>query len=401
MIKDLHIIIFSRLQDFDGGRETWLNKFIPELESRTGKSLKIFIYHFTDEETNLTSLIDICSNPSVAFEVIPLVTGGSLYKSFLRIAKFHYQVFTRLKNNRSNKSLVLGIGSFHEAVIPYFLTFSKKARPIAGVWLRSVLVKQLGVLTKGMRARIMVKIENVMLKKMDLLISNGWDTALHYKTKNNLDSIVIPNALSLQLYMAIKPLPKNSPTLRISFIGRLSEEKGLLAFLSSIKKFNETYPEDIQNVEFEIVGSGPLNSNLLNHDLINLKYLGAIGNDMIPSYLGNIDCGVALTSSKEVGGSGLSHGFLELLAAGRITIAWHNSIFTQIGDQESICYVAENDTQGLADTYYQILINRDHYLAIALKGKMLSGDFSIEKHVSAFIEKVLDQGDSLKIERFH
>jgi glycosyltransferase involved in cell wall biosynthesis len=393
MIKDLHIIIFSRLQDFDGGRETWLNKFIPELAYRTGTSLKIFIYHFTDDETNPNSLIDICLDPSIAFEVIQLVTGGSLYRSFLRIVKFHYQVFTRVRNNRSNKSLVIGIGSFHEAIIPYLLTFSKKARPVAGVWLRSVLVKQLGVLTKGMRAKIMVKIEKVMLKKMDVLISNGWDTAIHYKTKNNLDSIIIPNALSLQLYKAIKPLLRNSSILRISFIGRLSEEKGLLSFLDSIKKFNENYPELIQNIEFEIVGSGPLNSDLINHDFKNLKYLGTLGNDMIPSYLGTIDCGVALTSSEEVGGSGLSHGFLELLAAGRITIAWHNSIFTQIGDQESICYVAENDTQGLANIYCDILVNRDYYLAIALKGKEIAQEFSIEKHVSAFIQKVLDKTD--------
>jgi glycosyltransferase involved in cell wall biosynthesis len=394
MIKEIHLIIFSPLHNYDGGRETWLNLIIPELIRQLDGSIELFVYYYTDSDTDDERLIDAIKTFPSCFHAIPIRKGGGLFTNLARVLKYNFKVFKKITARRKGlavkSSMVIGIGSFYEAIIPYLLSGRLfKRRFITAIWLRSILEKQLGAIRQSYHVKFRVGIERRMLGRMDFVIANGWDTGKYYKEHNKIDSVVIPNALDLSRFINIPDISAVDSEMCISFIGRLSPEKGFFVFLESILLFNERYPYMSGRIRFEVVGSGPLANELANRQYSNLIYKGVLSNEEIPDYLSQIDCGVALTSSSNIGGGGVSHGLLELLASGRIVIASDSFIYRQVADSTAIRYVAENSSNALVDAYLDILNNKRRYVEMAKRGRQVSSKFSIGSHVETFITKII------------
>ena len=53
----IHIVIFSRLLAYGGGRETWLYNFLNEIDRRAGISC-INLYYFHDSESIVSDEIE-------------------------------------------------------------------------------------------------------------------------------------------------------------------------------------------------------------------------------------------------------------------------------------------------------------------------------------------------------
>lgn len=64
-MKDIHIIIFSSLKVSGGGRETWLNMFLPELYKQAGDRFSVKIYYMAEE--NSTDLLKVVSDDHFFF----------------------------------------------------------------------------------------------------------------------------------------------------------------------------------------------------------------------------------------------------------------------------------------------------------------------------------------------
>lgn len=103
----------------------------------------------------------------------------------------------------------------------------------------------------------------------------------------------------------------------VGYIGRLSEEKGVLNFVETIPYLLDRYP----NMEFLLGGTGDLQKSieqyLISHDLINkVQTVGWIPHDQLPNYLNELKL-IVLPSYTE----GLPNILLESMACGTPVIA--------------------------------------------------------------------------------
>ena len=382
--RTIHLVMFSRLQSHDGGRETWLSNFIAE-SKRVNSDFNLLVYYYSDSLSLSRRLIESMYLYPELFINIEIPNQGNIVRSLLRVVKFQFKVFTKVYRSIQSNDIVLGIGNLHEAAIPFTFSkipFNKKIH--SGIWLRSIFVKQQAALAGPTRLKIMTAIEIRLLRSLSFVLSNGWDTAEFYKKSYGLDSFVIPNSLVLSKYKDIVKFDPEKRNLVVSFIGRLSKEKGFVEFVDSVNVFNNQFSEYSASIEFQVVGDGPLLYLLDKNKHKNLKYIGVLANELVPEYLGSIDCGVALTSSSSIGGGGLSHGYLELLASGRIVIVWDNSIYTQIDCKDAAILIDEGDVFSLATSYLNVLKDREFYKTKTTNAIILAESFSIHNHMSSF-----------------
>ena len=385
--RTIHFVIFSRLHSHDGGRETWLNNFVSEIK-RVSSDFDVLVYYFSDSLTQPERLIEAVHRYPELFVRIEIPNHGGIVKSVLRVAKFQFRVFLNIFKSVKSNNIILGVGNIHEAFIPFIFSFSrlKNRKIFSGVWLRSIFVKQQAALAGPLRLKIMTAIEIKLLRSLSFVLSNGWDTSAFYKTNYGIDSYVVPNSLVLAKYNGIVEFDVEKKNLVVSFIGRLSKEKGFVEFLDSIQFFNKNFSEYRSSIEFQVVGNGPLLYLLDQENYKNLKYIGALANELVPEYLSTIDCGVALTSTSSIGGGGLSHGYLELLASGRVVIVWDNAIYKQIECKDAVILIDEGDVGSLATSYFKVLKDRDLYKVKTTNAIKLAQSFSIQNHVSLFSE---------------
>lgn len=388
-----YIIIFSRLQSYGGGRETWINMFLPLLKKSGATNIEV--YFFSDNFSDKARMINAFKDKNYNFNEITLPPVKnrlfSIYRIILFCVKTIRSIRVKTKNDGAKKRFFLGIGSFYEAftLMIYKMLFSKPLDCFV-VWLRGIWAKETLARHKGLIHSLIVKFEKFFLKRADVIIANGDDTALEYK-KYGFNSVVIPNAIDLNKYKDVRKL-KESNRKKISYIGRLSLEKGIVDFLESIKKFNQNFPTLKDKISFEIVGDGPLREKVKEYSKIsNLKYLGAIENNKIIDYIETIDCGVALTySKKDLGGAGVSNGLLELMASGRGIICWDSPVFQQVLDDNSAFMVKESCLENMILAYKEVIDSFDKVIKKGEKALMEAKKFSKEKHIKKFIE-VIDE----------
>nr|MBI1230098.1 glycosyltransferase [Cytophagales bacterium] len=388
--KTIHLIIFSRLQSYDGGRETWLKNFMNEAK-RVDSRFDILVYYFSDMSTQSDKLIDTVYSCPELFINVKIPRPGNIFQSILRVYTFQRCVFKKIRRSIESEDIVLGIGNLNEGLIPFVFSFfpPNRRKIFTGLWLRSIYVKQQAALADPVRLKLMEHVEVRILRSLSFVIANGWDTSSFYKEHYGIESFVIPNALVLSKYGNISKFNPNKTNLVVAYIGRLSKEKGFTEFIDSIKVFNGLYPQQSSFVEFQVVGDGPLRDLLKREKMDNVRYMGVLANSEIPNYMGSIDCGVALTSAKTIGGGGLSHGYLELLAAGRIVLVWDNPIYRQIDCQDAVILIEEGDIRAMAASYLDILTNRKLYEVKAENAIRLADSFSIQNHFCSFA-KIVD-----------
>jgi len=391
-VNSLNFIIFSRLHSYDGGRETWLNNFLPVLKKKCDK-YEINIYYFKDVKTDKSFLIESIEDENFKFIPIKIPNLKNKLFSVIRILVFMIKVVYEINKNKSEKKILVGVGSFYESLVLYIVKKLFNSKNITTIsWLRGIWRKESKSRHNGLIYKLGLKLEHIFLSSADILISNGKDTHDAYLNNNSLNSEIINNAIDIKKYENIKLLEQKK-FIKISFIGRLNKVKGFIDFIESIKIFNENYPNQKDKFIFEVVGDGPLIDIAKNNDIPNLKYIGTIPNSKMISYLETIDCGVALTySNNEIGGGGVSNALLELMAAKRVIVCWKSTIFTQVLDKNSAILVSENNPIKLAESYTRLL-DYNHCLELTKNANKLVENYSIDNHVNDFIN-LLESGNN-------
>ena len=382
----LNFIIFSNLDASNGGVETWLRLLIKEVNDNTQRAWfdAINIYYFTTPEKQVP-LIESTTPGLINYFPIPISEKKGLFFNFLKLAAFHWNAVKQVKQNKQTQ--IFSIGSYPSGIFDWLCLRLMNYRKHVShyIWLRTTLSKHIRTHNSRIVSRPIFFFEKRALQDADVVISNGWDTKENYIEEYNIPSTVIPNAIDPAKYAAVPPLRElNNNKIRIAFIGRFYESKGAFNFVNAIKIFNEKYPQLRENVTFVFVGWGEQSIEKFAADTQNCEFTGRVANDKMHELLGNIHAGVALTKAvnNQAGGSGISNNLLELMVAGRIILAYDNSIFRQFPRQDCMCYIKENDDDALADNYAGIVDSIQSYYSLGENAKAYSREFSISNHVS-------------------
>lgn len=386
--KRLSIVMMSALLSHGGGRETWLNNVFPKLVTN-GEFRHIDVYYVADDSTDVFEKLSVFRHEAINFIETRLPTGPGKLVSLRRIGIFCTQVTRRLLRVPAEGHVVVAVGTFYEAAVVRLVRMLSRRAPMLVVWIRGVLSKEINH-RHGKRVKDLIcSSERWFMHGADRIISNGQDTKAFYEDVLGRHVEAIPNALDLEKFAQLRQQAFCAERIVIAFIGRLSEEKGLRDFAGAVRQYVATGGS--AQLQFDIVGDGPLRelaTQLAAECASHVTFRGPLANEAMLAYLGTIDAGVCLTYSKESGGGGVSNGLLELMGARRLVIAWDSPIYKQVLDGEQALYVEEANVAALSAAFAAALSQRPAMVAkIEASGGALQ-HYSLEHHVSHFIDYV-------------
>lgn len=375
----IDLIMLSKFGKNDGGGETWVYNFYPELLRNRNIKLNIFGYRTSNNEDNTLPLKLL--DDSGLNKITPIILSGknTKYPMFLSMS---FKLKQTLKNFYTPKpDFTIAIGIFELMMMLLNRRFKNTTRI---VWLRSIFLHEkaskIPWFTLGLFKYIIV----LMLKKVDVIIANGDDIKYYYENLG-LDVKVIKNSIDSKKW-AMKP-PKVSEKLKVAYIGRLSKIKGIESFFDAIKAIKES----LHHNKFEFHIAGDVNDYLTDIQTFEdndwIKYHGNINNDVLPDFLKKIDICVALTyASPNGGGGGTSNALMEQMAASKIIIAWDNLIFKQLLNDKNAYLVEQYSVDGIVNSLLDIYKNQKHAIDRGLQAKDTIQPYTVESQVKKFLE---------------
>lgn len=376
---NIDIVMISKLGNGDGGRETWLRNFLVEILKQQ-QPITFNFFSLPMAEENLLADLKNKTIFGSHHELTPSWKRLPISLSFI-IKMFSFKLF-----KKKSSDFVIGVGGLEEAIAimgSYFWPFYRGKKIL---WLRTIYSKEKGYRLNKITQKILLKIELYVIKNhFDLVIANGEDTALFYR-QYGVKCTVIANAADLKIWSAVKKI--TAPKTRIAFIGRLSDVKGINAFLDSIQELQ--HRGEVNNIEFHVVGGGPIESRVRELEAKKLLiYHGTLPHSSIPEFLTRIDCCVALTYLKDfMGGGGVSNALIEQMAAQQIIVAWNNGIFNKVLNSQTAYLVEQDNIHRLADAFQFISNNRHEADLIASSAFIESQHYSIVRHVEIFLKTI-------------
>jgi glycosyltransferase involved in cell wall biosynthesis len=383
--KDIWIdlIMLSKFGKNDGGRETWAYNFLPALIQDKKIKLNIFGYRLEEEEDNTQLLVKL--DRSNNKKVNPIILSGEKNK-FPKFISMLLKLKSFLKNfDKPKPNYTIAMGIFELIIMLLNKRFSSGIRV---VWLRSIFLNEKSYKIPNYLIKLAEKLEYILLKKVDIILANGDDIKAHYE-QFDLEVIVIKNGIDAKKWY-MKP-PILSKTIKIAYIGRLSQVKGIDSYIELIEKVKKSIYAN--NFEFHIVGDA--NNYLEDIKKIEAKnhviYHGSINNTDLVVFLEIIDVCVALTYvSSSGGGGGTSNALLEQMAASKVIIAWDNAIFQQLLNNTNAYMVEQYSIDLLESSLLDILNNPNNAIKRAIKANETIVPYSIGSQVNKF-EKTINE----------
>ena len=184
-MSSLHLVIYSELKQYGGGRETWLSYFLPNI---FGKFDSIKIYAIKKREENEKNLVESCGLEITCF-----------YAERISFAKYISSTKKELKKNIKNGDICLMVGSIVEGSISPWLKrkYSKSVKRV--IWIRSIAAHEIANRHGKITYPLISLMEKRFLSTSNVIITNGNDTYNYYKSYLNSKSssklIAIPNAV--------------------------------------------------------------------------------------------------------------------------------------------------------------------------------------------------------------
>ena len=359
----------------DGGRETWAYNFIPRLLERYPTlSLDIFGLRVDGEpdhrETVLSSVAEAQRNRLAAHFVRAkadrLPNALSFWRGVPKLARgTNWPIFA------------LAVGSWVELLAVLLAPRFRSSGKL--VWLRSIFADEKAHRYPPALRPLLERVELAVLRRADVIIANGDDTAEHYR-KRGLTVCVIPNGVDLDRWRMTPPTP--TPPLQVAYIGRIATAKGIHDFIEVAQMAQR---RGLDWLQFHVVGEG----SLAPDKKALLHWHGAIANEEMPALLSQMHVCVALThvrsgADRFSGGSGVSNALLEQMAAKRIIVAWDNPAFRQVVDESSAYLVRQGDRAALLEALVRIHAQPVEARARAERAARLAERYSFDSHMDQF-----------------
>jgi glycosyltransferase involved in cell wall biosynthesis len=256
----------------------------------------------------------------------------------------------------------------------------------AKLLLKDVVLAFTGSASEDMRAQVgsfiskivgfLTKI-NCTLSSMIVIYSESLIKTWGLERYEHKISIAREHFLDFDKFKVQKPL--NERDNLIGYIGRLSEEKGILNFVEAIPGILETRGE----AAFLIGGDGQLRSQVEEHanKLSNkVKYAGWIPYDELPHYLNELKL-LVLPSYTE----GLPNIMLEAMACGTPVLATPvGSIPDVVKDGETAFIMKDNSPEGIARNVIIVLTHPNLEKIAADAHALVQKEFTYEKAMERY-----------------
>lgn len=386
--RRLSIVMMSALLSHGGGRETWLNNVLPRLVT-DGEFSHIDVYYVGDDSTDQHEKLPVHQLVAINFIQTRLPSGAGKAVSLKRIGIFCTHVTRHLLRVPAEGHVIVAVGTFYEGAVVRLVRLLSRQAPMLVVWIRGVWSKEINH-RHGRRIKgLICASERMFMHSADRIISNGQDTKAFYEQLLGRHVEAIPNALDLDKYAKLRRPAFGANRIVVSYIGRLSEEKGLRDFIAAVRRY--VADGGSSDLQFDVVGDGPLRqlaTELATDCPDHVVFRGPLANESMLAYLETIDAGVCLTYSKQSGGGGVSNGLLELIGARRLVIAWNSPIFKQVLDASQACYVEESNVVALASAFGGLILQREAMVAMVEASSAVLPHYSLEHHVRHFIDYV-------------
>lgn len=383
-IPNLHVVIYSELLEYGGGRETWLEYFLKGLINKECFG-ELWVHHLRPR-SNLDSLVTKIKQ--VNFNELDLGFPEE-NSTLINMVKFTRFISTSLKKYAKNGDFVLFVGTGMEAV-PTLITRLLWAKNIKIlVWMRSIIAGELMSRKSAIASKSAQKLEKNALKASDTVIFNGKDTRQYYENiyKDMSDKFTtIENAVKYEEF-AILDFPDFSKTLyNIGYIGRFSREKGFDNLIDAAKLLEKKESPTNDN-KIHVWGHGLAFDNVPS----NIKINSHVNRDKVPIVLGFCHAVLFLNKSAKHEAGGLSHGLLEAMAAGRLIIAWDNVIHRQVLDESNAILVPEGNIEQLTYIFTEISnMDKTELISKCKNARVTAEQFTVEIHIKKFIQVIED-----------
>ena len=167
----------------------------------------------------------------------------------------------------------------------------------------------------------------------------------------------------------------------VGYIGRLSEEKGVINLVNAIPQVLKQYP----SLEFLIIGDGQLRDTLqkfIRRNNLNekVKVLGWIPYESIPDYLNELKL-LVLPSYTE----GLPNVVLEAMACGTIVLATPvGAIPAVVKDGETGFLMKENSPECIAENILRVISNPRLSEIVKAARKLVEEEYTFEAAVDHY-----------------
>lgn len=378
-MRKIDLVMLSKLGLGDGGRETWLKNFLEQI-LKEGKEVSFNLITLTNDSS---SLLDKCNAKLINYHHTYTHTHGKIPFSI----GFIFFCFKNLFFEKKLADDVIAVGGLNEALATVGAYSFRNVKGKRVIWLRTIYTKEKGYALNYLTQKIVLKFEIFILKNFfDIVIANGEDTADFYRDLG-VDCTVIKNSINLDKWNYLKP-PDYSDVIDIAYVGRLSEVKGIKAFLEAIDYLEKN--SQIEGFQFHIIGDGPYIDEVDKYSKRGLvKSYGAIPNSQIPAILEKVHCCVALTYLSDfLGGGGVSNALIEQMASEKTIICWDNNIFRSVLADDSGYFVEQGNIVALANSFLNIRSGRNLAKQKAKNAKRLSLEYSIRNHVNSFFESM-------------
>lgn len=377
--RELTIIMLSQMGEGDGGRETWLLNFLTEV-ARQRRPVKFHAIHRSP--AGARSLLDSRAAKGLIASVTTLLCDCRripvTVEFVVRVA------WERFRGRLVAPGVVLAVGGLSEVFATLALTAGSSHKRNRVLWLRTIYSKEKASQVPKVLRRAFLSLEIFLIRRFfGLVLANGDDTAEFYR-EQGVDSIVIKNAIPLATWRM--PPTQLNGRLKVAFIGRLSEVKGIAAFLDAVELAGVRGDGD--RFEFIVAGDGPYRGRVesLERDGL-LSYRGQLDNSAVVGLVSQVDCCVALTYlTDDLGGGGVSNALIEQMSAGRIIVAWDNGIFRRVVSPDSAYLIEQGNVAALLGALVSIEQSRDAALSKASAAALASEAYSIEAHVDRFFQ---------------
>lgn len=378
----IDLITMSKLGKNDGGTETWIYHFFPQLINQAPVELNIFGYRNPEETDHKADIIGF--DDKGLERVKPFIIQGRksrlprFFSMFLKI-----KLFLKSFHKINNPNCTIAIGVFELIIM---LTNKRFNQGIKVVWLRSIFLNEKSERIPLMFKGILKKIISYLLNKVDYIIVNGDDIKAYYQAQGH-EITVIKNSVNIKKWHMTPPHP--SKTMVVAYVGRLSKVKGIEIFFKLIENIMQSINAD--KFQFRIVGDA--NNYLSQVKKIEnngwIQYHGIVGNDDLPKILKEIDICVALTfASNQVGGGGTSNALMEQMAASKIILAWDNVIFQQLLNDNNAYLVEQYSTQGLEKKLLDIYSNQNEAIKKGQNARTTIEPYTINSQLEKFIKVI-------------
>lgn len=185
------------------------------------------------------------------------------------------------------------------------------------------------------------------LKRFDQVISVSPAAAEFAKQVFGLDSIIIPNTVSTQIFTGSTYSYADNPKPKIVFLGRLVKRKGCLELLRAVALLRKKKPQ----VHLVMAGDGPLRSQLerfvkQNNLEANVEFLGYVEEKNKPQLLAsaNVACFPSLA------GESFGIVLIEAMAAGaNVVLGGDNPGYRSVLGDQPLLLIDPHQSQQFAD----------------------------------------------------